>query len=267
MKRKIIEIDDTRCNGCGNCITGCAEGALQLMDGKAKLVKEQFCDGFGDCIGTCPTGALTIVEREADEFDEEATKQHLLHTQGGAAVQRMEAANAAHEPGRPPLDPPSGGCPGTRMRMPAVNAASAMATPPGSGPRQAISSELRQWPVQLHLVQPGAPFFKQRELLVCSTCAPIASADVHWRYLRGRSVVVACPKLDRTDGYVEKLAQILAEPSIPRVVILRMEVPCCGGLTRIVQAAAAQSGRSDLEVCEVIVETAGDIPAATSAAV
>jgi hypothetical protein len=137
--------------------------------------------------------------------------------------------------------------------------------PAPGGPRQAIPSELRQWPVQLHLVQPGAPFFRQREMVVLSTCAPVASADVHWRFLRGRSVVIACPKLDRTEGYVEKLAAILQEPTIPSVTVVRMKVPCCMGLTAIVQRAAAASGRTDLEVKEVVVGLGGDVPARSRA--
>ena len=129
-KRKIIEIDEAKCNGCGNCITGCAEGALQLVNGKARLVKEQFCDGFGDCIGTCPTGALTITERESDAFDEDATRDNLLKTQGEEAVRRIDTANAAHDRGEHPAPPPApaphgGGCPGTRMRMPPPSAAPA----------------------------------------------------------------------------------------------------------------------------------------------
>lgn len=187
--RTIITIDEETCNGCGNCITGCAEGALQLVNGKAKLVKEQFCDGFGDCIGTCPTGALTLVEREVPEFD----------------------------------------------------------------------PDLQQWPVQLHLVQPGAPFFKNKEMAILSTCSPIASADVHWRFMRGRSIVVACPKLDRTEPYAGKLSQIFQEPTIPKALIVRMEVPCCGGLTRIVQEAHRLSGRRDLVIEEVTVGLDGTV--------
>ena len=259
MKRKIIEIDDELCNGCGNCITGCAEGALALVDGKARLVKDQFCDGFGDCIGECPTGALQIVERESDAFDEDAVKQHLLKTQGEEAVQRMEAAAEKHaHAAEAPPHPPAGGCPGMRMREKPAGTAAPAATA-GSGPEKVIPSELTQWPIQLHLVQPGAPFFENRELVVLSTCSPIASADVHWRFIRGRGVVVACPKLDRTEDYVEKLAAILAEPSIPSVIVLRMEVPCCGGLTQIVQAAVEGSGRTDLEMREVVVSLDGEI--------
>jgi NAD-dependent dihydropyrimidine dehydrogenase PreA subunit len=263
-KRKIIRIDEAKCNGCGNCITACAEGALQLVDGKAKLVKEQFCDGFGDCMGDCPTGALTIEERESEAFDEKATKEYLRASQGEEAVRRMEQAAMRHE-GRggpaaapaPPARGGGGGCPGMRVRD---RRDAAPAAPVSSGmPGQAIPSELRQWPVQLHLVQPGAPFFRDKELVVLSTCSPVASADVHWRFLRGRSVVVACPKLDRTEGYVEKLSGILSDPSIPKVTVVRMEVPCCGGLTRIVQGAVDGCGRADLVVEEVTVSLDGSV--------
>lgn len=264
--RKIITIDEDLCNGCGNCITGCAEGALQLVNGKAKLVKEQFCDGFGDCIGTCPTGALKIVERNAEAFDEAATRRNLLETQGEAAVQQMDAANAAHERGEHPAPqqsaPTAGGCPGMRMRMPAPDAPKAAATPAANVadmPASVMPTELQQWPVQLHLVQPGAPFFKNRELAILSTCSPVASADVHWRFMRGRSVVVACPKLDNTEPYVEKLAGILRETTIPKAIIVRMEVPCCGGLTRIVREAHRLSGRQDLMVEEVTISLDGKV--------
>lgn len=273
--RKIITIDDAKCNGCGSCITGCAEGALQLVNGKAKLVKEQFCDGFGDCIGTCPTGALQIVERDVPEFDVDAVRRNLLETQGAEAVRRMDEANAAHDRGvhpplpkaRPTPEPAphahhaGGGCPGMRMRMPDPAAKPAAPTPVTTGglPGKLMPSALEQWPVQLHLVQPGAPFFSNREMVVLSTCAPVASADVHWRFLKGRSVVVACPKLDRTDPYAAKLGEIFKDKTIPKVLIVRMEVPCCGGLTRIVQEAHQLSGRHDLILEEVTVGLSGDI--------
>ncbi len=223
MKRKIIEIDEELCSGCGNCVTGCAEGALQIVDGKAKLVNETFCDGLGACIGTCPTGALKIVERDA------------------------------------PKEPPAGGCPGMQIRF---GGESKVESPKVERPEvsgQVIPSELNQWPTQLHLVPPTAPFFKDRELVVLSTCAPSASPDVNWRFVRGRAIVIACPKLDRTDGYVEKLADILKSNGIPKVIIVRMEVPCCGGLTMMVKEAARKSGRTDLMVEEATIGLNGDL--------
>lgn len=267
-KRKIIKIDEETCNGCGSCITGCAEGALQLVDGKARLVKEQFCDGFGDCIGTCPTGALTIEERESEAYDEEATKRNLRATQGEEAVRRMEAANAAHDATASSASsaPPSGGCPGSRMRTLLKERPAAASTQHAAATGHVLASDLEQWPVQLHLVQPGAPFFSNRELVVLSTCGPVASADIHWRFLRGRSVVVACPKLDRTEPYAEKLGAILSDASIPKVLVVRMEVPCCGGLTAITRQAVALSGRTDLVLEEVTVGLTGDILTAVTLA-
>ena len=255
MKRKIIEIDEQLCDGCGNCITGCDEGALQLVGGKAKLVKEDFCDGFGDCIGTCPTGALTIEEREASPFDKAAVKAYLLETQGQEAVLRMEEAQNQHQAAEHE-ELMHLGCPGAQMRV---------IEEPVEQPRaalnsvQPIPSQLRQWPVQIHLVQPGMPFFKNKDLVVMSTCTPLASADIHWRYLQGRSVVVGCPKLDDTSNYAPKLGLILQEPTIPKVIIPRMEVPCCGGLTMLVQEAVRLSGRNNIIIEENIVGVDGAI--------
>ncbi len=260
MKRKIIEINEDLCNGCGDCIVGCAEGALQLVNGKAKLVKEDFCDGFGDCVGTCPTGALQIIEREAVEFDEEATIEHVRKTRGEEAVQRMLDAAEEHEAKEKTMNQPkSGGCPGLKLRFgnkPAAEKPQAESTTVSG---QVIRSDLDQWPIQLHLVPPTAPFFEGKELVVLSTCSPVASPDVHWRYVRGRSLVVACPKLDRTEGYVEKLAAIMAQNNIPKVIVVRMEVPCCGGLTMITKQAHTASGRADLVVEEVTIGLDGEL--------
>jgi len=248
-RRKIIEIDDALCNGCGKCVTGCAEGALAIVDGKARVVREQYCDGFGDCVGECPTGALKVVEREAPEFDGTAVRAHLARTRGADGVRRFEAAQAVHE-GKPVSPPPPpaprlGGCPGRmqQMRMPAGSPEGARPTHGDGLPPAVNRSELTQWPVQLHLVSPDAPYFKNRELVLLSTCSPIASADVHWRFIRGRSVIVACPKLDQREGYVEKLAEILAEPSLPKAIVVRMEVPCCGGIQRATEEALKASGK------------------------
>ena len=269
MKRKIIMIDEAKCNGCGECVSACAEGAIRIVDGKARLVKEQFCDGFGDCLGECPTGALQIAERNAPEFDPAATRTHVAQAGGPEAVRKFDAAAQRHDVSAfagPTADKPAGmhaagGCPGTRMRMMPASAGPTAGKPTGGAglPAQVNPPELRQWPIQIHLVPPGAPFFKNKELVVMSTCGPLASADVHWRFLRGRSVVVACPKLDRTEGYVEKLAGILGDPSIPKVIVVRMEVPCCGGLSRISQAAVEMSGRTDLVFEEVTIGVNGDI--------
>jgi len=262
MKRKIIEINEDLCNGCGDCVIGCAEGALQIIDGKAKVVKEQFCDGFGDCVGTCPTGALKIIEREADVYDIDATREHVLNTGGEEAVKRFDEANSEHDAKEKAAAQPKTsacGCPGTQMRMAKKEAAAKPETTTVEGGGQVIKSDLDQWPIQLHLVQPNAPFFDGKELVILSTCAPVASPDVHWRYVRGRSLVVACPKLDRTEGYVEKLSGIMAQNNIPKVIVVRMTVPCCGGLSMMAQQAHAASGRSDLVVEEITIGLDGEL--------
>lgn len=256
--RKIITIDEDLCNGCGNCIVGCAEGALQLVNGKAKLVKESFCDGFGDCIGTCPTGALQINEQESEEFDFDSTIEHVGNIRGEDGVKRMKESHAVHEQKIVSTKKPAGGgCPGSRMRT--MSPQKPAAPVADGGMPVVMKSEISQWPLQLHLVPPKAPFFEGRELVILSTCAPVTSPDVHWRYVRGRSVVVACPKLDRTEGYAEKLAGIFTQNSIPRAIILRMEVPCCGGLTAIVAEAIKLAQPQGMAIDEVTMSLEGEI--------
>lgn len=254
MQRKIIKIEESLCDGCGECITACAEGALQLVNGKAKLVNEIFCDGFGDCVGTCPTGAMVIETREAEEFDVEAVKQNLLITEGKEAVRKMEAAQEIHEKGVKAPEGEFQGCPGSAMRELDVAEASDNGKDVGH-----LNSELRQWPIQLHLVQPGMPFFREKEIVVMNTCGPLASANVHREYLKNRSLVIGCPKLDNTAPYAEKLGMILREPTIPRLIVVRMEVPCCGGLTMIAAEAVKMSGRIDIEFREDILGVNGEL--------
>jgi NAD-dependent dihydropyrimidine dehydrogenase PreA subunit len=272
MLRKIIEIDEALCDGCGDCVIGCAEGAIRIVDGKARLVKADFCDGFGDCVGVCHTGALQVVTREAPAFDQNATVENLRETGGDDAVRRYEEAQTRHEQGglaailgaAPRAH--GGGCPGSaqrELRRPAPASPSAPLPTAGSpaataGGSVIIPSELQQWPVQLHLVRPDAPFFKDRELVIMSNCGPLASAEVHQRYLRGRGVVVACPKLDNCAPYAQKLGEILAEPSIPKAIVVIMEVPCCGGLSQMVRQGLAISGRADLVVEEHVLALTGE---------
>jgi len=213
MKRKIITIDEEKCDGCGLCVPACAEGALQMVNGKAKLVKDSYCDGLGNCLGDCPRGAITMEEREADPFDEEAV------------LQRLE------EKGKP------GGCPGmASMSFPADS----KEYTPQSG---AAESMLEQWPVQLHLVSPQAPFWSKADLLIAASCVPVTYGDFQNRLLRGRRIVIACPKLDRTEGYVEKLTEILRSNDISSVTVAHMEVPCCSGLVAMAEKALADSGK------------------------
>lgn len=271
MLREIIEIDEELCDGCGQCIDACAEGAIQLVDGKARVIKEEFCDGLGACIGDCPTGALEVVEREAPSYDAVATEQHVEATRGLEGVARFRQQHAMHQARQP--QPPrqghdhghghsGGGCPGSRMRDLAAETQTEAAPISGDSlPSKVNQPDLAQWPIQLHLVPPRAPFFEGKELVLLSTCGPVASADVHWRFLRGRSVVVACPKLDQTEPYLQKLAGIFANNAIPRVEVVRMEVPCCGGLTELAEQARRLAGRNDLVLDETVIGLDGAVRA------
>lgn len=268
MRRPIIEIDEKLCNGCGQCVDACAEGAIKLVNGKARVVRDEYCDGLGACVGECPVGALKVVEREVADFDARATEAHVRLTRGEAGVRRMQEFHGAH--GAPTAPAPvasmahghghgGGGCPGSQVRMAAAGPAPAAAVAGSGLPARVLPSDLGQWPVQLHLVPVRAPFFQDRELVVLATCGPVASADVHWRFLRGRSVVVACPKLDHTEPYLEKLAGIFQSNRIPKVLVVRMEVPCCGGLTQTVLGARTRSGRADLPVEEIVIGLDGAV--------
>ena len=217
MKRNIINIDEEKCNGCGLCVNACHEGALQMVDGKARLISDSYCDGLGACLPECPTGAITIEEREAAGFDEEAVKKHLDNKQ------------KPHHGG--------GGCPSSRaitMERPA-QAVPAAATP------QAIS-ELRQWPCQIKLVPPNAPYFDGAKLLIAADCTAYAYAGVHEKFMKGKITLIGCPKLDMTD-YSEKLTEILSYNDIRSVEVLRMSVPCCGGIEYAVKQALINSGK------------------------
>jgi len=262
--RNIIHIDEEQCNGCGQCASACAEGAIQLVDGKAKLVSEVYCDGLGACIGECPTGALWIEQREADDYDVQATRQHLQSI--GRDPNAAHDPDAEHAPARAQAqDALPCGCPGSAARSfePAV----ARSACPGSGARSFTPaaeqgrtgqpSALGQWPVQLTLVPPTAPYFRGADLLVTADCVPFAYADYHADLLAGKAVVVGCPKLDDAQAYVDKLAAILAASDIRSITVAIMEVPCCGGLVRIVNQALQQSGK-DLPVEVVTIGVRGE---------
>ncbi len=235
MKRKIITIDEGLCNGCGNCASACSEGALQIVDGKARLVKEDFCDGFGDCMGECPTGALKIEEKESKPFDIDATKEHLLKTGGDEAVQRMEEAQKKHEAKED--KPLACGCPGSMAQ--AINR-----TAPAAVLNQAAAPQLGNWPVQVHLLPLKAPYYQGADLLVAADCCAYAYAGFHADFIKGRTLAIGCPKLDNAGAYKEKLAAILRGNDIKSVAIAYMEVPCCGGLVRLVEEAVRESGKN-----------------------
>jgi len=251
MLRKIVQIDETKCDGCGACVPSCAEGAIAIVNGKARLMGDLLCDGLGACLGECPRGAITVIERDAPAFDEVAVKARLARTQP-----RTVAAGRA--PGRPALSvlsDPAGpslgsGCPGSRPMTIPRGASSGSATP-ATG-----ESRLGQWPVQLHLVPVGAPYFQGADLLVAADCVPLAYARFHDDFLAGRAVVVACPKLDDVAPYKQKLAAIVAQGGVRSVTVVRMEVPCCGGISRLARAAVAASGR-EIPFRDVIVGVDG----------
>ena len=251
--REIIRIDEDLCNGCGNCVTGCHEGALEVIDGKAKLVRESFCDGLGACIGTCPTGALIIEKREANEFDEAAVAMAMAAT--AAPKPAHHAPQVGGCPGAAartfgPTPAHGGGCPGSMQRQLQPTATEA---PAGAAP-----SQLAQWPIQLHLVHPMAPQFQGGHLLVAADCTAFAFGAFHSEFLKGKALVIACPKLDDDQGYLEKLIDIFTDAKPASVTVARMEVPCCGGLVRLVTEARDRA-ESTLKVEEVIVGVEGGI--------
>jgi NAD-dependent dihydropyrimidine dehydrogenase PreA subunit len=248
-KRKIIEIDRDKCDGCGLCTTACAEGALTLdQENKAILVHEIYCDGLGACLDVCPTGALKIVERDGDEYDARATVDHVRKTRGVAAASRIHGAGGGHA--RAGLS----GCPGGQARI--------IPREPEPGPSvlpaATVKSQLSQWPVQLHLVSPLAPYFEGSDLLVAADCTAFALGGFHEELLKGKKLIIACPKLDDTEGYVEKLAELVKRNKLRSLTVAIMTVPCCSGLERIVRLAVERSG-VPLEVKKVVVGIDGKI--------
>ncbi len=215
MIRRIIEIDEEKCNGCGLCAEACHEGAIGMVDGKARLLRDDYCDGLGDCLPTCPTGAITFVEREAAEYDAEAV---------------------ANNQKKKDEQPHPFVCPGTRAK--AINRTPA-AKPAASAPAE---SQLMQWPVQIKLVPINAPYFEDAQLLIAADCSAYAYANFHQEFMQGKITLVGCPKLDDVD-YSEKLAEIIRQNSIKNVTVVRMEVPCCGGLEQAVKNALINSGK------------------------
>jgi NAD-dependent dihydropyrimidine dehydrogenase PreA subunit len=240
--RKIIQIDEELCDGCGQCVTGCAEGALDIVDGKAKVISDNLCDGLGACIGECPTGALEIIEREAEEFDEEAVEKHL--------------ATLASSGDKPVMPFPTGGCPSAGMKM-FVPRREGEPPPPGAAAEgQAVDSALTHWPIKIRLVPPHAPFLKKAHLLVLADCGAVAFPTLHQDYMKGRAVLIGCPKFDEYKDYIERFAQIFAQADIQSVTAVRMEVPCCAGLLVIVQKAM-EKAQVDIPLEEVVISAHG----------
>ena len=230
MQRKVIQIDQEKCIGCGLCTNACLQGAIQLIDGKAKLVSESYCDGLGMCLPQCPMDAISMVEKETEEFIVERRNLKLKNPSASGS---------------------GCGCPSTQSKV--LSSADDSPAPAGSQP-----SRLRQWPVQLHLLNPAAPYFQDANLLLCADCVMPAYGDFQEKLLKDRALAIACPKLDNTQGYVEKLAQILSLNNIKTIVVARMEVPCCGGIVNILKQALALSGK-DIPVRELTISVDGKV--------
>jgi len=243
VKRKIVYIDEDKCNGCGLCVPACHEGAIQIIDGKARLVAENLCDGLGDCLGECPEGAITILEREADPYDEEAVKKHLSKLEGDISPYDNNCRENL------PC-----GCSSIQLKT--------IARDRKEGGEEHKNYEcpslLKQWPVQLALLPPRARFFQGASLLVTADCVPFAYGNFHRDFLQDKAVIVGCPKLDDAKMYLEKLAEIIQYNDIKKITVVYMQVPCCSGLRRIVELALHQAGK-DITVESVIISTEGEI--------
>lgn len=279
-KRQIIRIDEEKCDGCGNCVTGCHEGALQVIDGKARLISDLLCDGLGACIGECPRDAIKIEERQAEPYDEvkvmdgmvkhgaNTIKAHLKHLKDHAQktflrqaydyLEKHKIPNPLEEEDMPRQDQKHGGhghsgCPGGRTMDLRGDPAGEEVV---SGP---VVSRLRQWPIQLHLASPMAPYFQKADVVVAADCTAYAYGDFHNDFLKGKALVIACPKLD--DGqetYVEKVRALIEEAKVNTLTVVTMEVPCCGGLLAMVKQAAAAASRK-VPIKSVVIGIQGGI--------
>ncbi|MGK2943228.1 MAG: ATP-binding protein [Desulfuromonadales bacterium] len=256
MIRQMVRIDEEKCNGCGECVPSCAEGAIQIIDGKARLLADNLCDGLGACLGDCPLGAITVEEREADEYDEVAVHDHLKEI-GRESLPHHDDPAVPGAGGCPSAAvksfaaPAAGGCPSARTMS--FNEPSADT----SGDVVSRPSRLAQWPIQLHLVPPTAPFFQNADVLLAADCAPFAYADFQEDLLKGKALAIACPKLDNTEPYVEKLTAMITQSNIKSLTVVHMEVPCCNGLVLMAKQAIADSGR-DIPFETVCIGIRGD---------
>lgn len=232
--RNIIEIDEEKCDGCGNCVPSCAEGAIRIIDGKAKVIGDKYCDGLGACLGDCPGGALKLIERRADEYDEQAVHA-MLERQKTAAISKPK------------------GCPSQQVATFPISPASGKGSPINGS---AGTSALGHWPVQLRLIPAEAPFLKDATLLITADCVPVAAPSFHSEYLKGKVVMLGCPKFDDADLYVDKLADIFTRSNIQGITMMVMEVPCCSNMKWILSRAMEKSGQS-IPVHQVTISTKG----------
>ncbi len=281
MKRKIISIDENKCTGCRQCVPDCPEGAIQIIDGKARLISDLFCDGLGACIGTCPEGAISVIEREAAPYDEKKVmenivrqgapviKAHLEHLAGHGQTDLLNEAieylkkhkinipgnvRADSLPHHALHDAPHAACPGSAARSIPRNSPA-----PGRRPSEKAESELRQWPVQLKLLNPAAPYFDAADLLISADCVPFAYAGFHAELLRDKIVIIFCPKLDSDiEGYVAKLAEIFSRHMVKSITVAHMEVPCCSGVRYVVDRALERSAKK-IPVSEKTITISGEV--------
>lgn len=287
MIRKIVKIDEEKCNGCGVCIPNCQEGALQIIDGKARLISDLFCDGLGACIGYCPEGAISIEEREAEPYDEIKVMEiiepqgyntilaHLKHLRDhGEHGYVSEALSYLKDKGYDTKrilleiddkkDNPfaGGGCPGMQSKTlepkkQNVDCRSCGSAPQNVAPSQ--NSELQQWPIQMHLINPNASYFNRADLLMLADCAAVATPNLHSRFIKGKKIAMACPKLDSNkEVYVDKLVALIENANINTITVVMMEVPCCGGLLALVKAARAKTDKK-IPIKSIIVSLQGEI--------
>lgn len=261
--RKLITVNEDLCNGCGNCVTGCAEGALAIVDGKARLVSEVFCDGLGACLGECPTGALVVVEVEAEDFNPEAVARHLT-SQGRSVPDHMPDPVSLRLGLRPVQGdvapkPHGGGCPSRQVMSLAPRQSSCQqANVPTE--QSCGASNLSHWPIQLRLVPPNAPFLKNARLLLTADCVPPSYPDFNATLLPGRVMLLGCPKFDDAQSYIDKLADILSENAIQDITVVQMEVPCCNGMTAIA-LRAAQAANVSVPIKTIVITRDGEIQA------
>lgn len=247
-KRMMINIDEEKCTGCGLCVPACEEGALKIVDGKARLVSEIYCDGLGACLGECPEGALTVEEREVDDFNPAAVKEHL-EQQGRPVPEHMPDPASLRTGARP-----SGGCPGAALK---TMTPCQQANIPASQGSQGVS-QLSHWPVQLRLVPPNAPFLQHADLLLTADCVPVALPGYHAEHVGGKVVVLGCPKFDNAQEYVQKLTEIMHHNDLNSITVMEMEVPCCSAMSAILDAALKQAARQ-IPVTKIVVARDGRI--------
>jgi NAD-dependent dihydropyrimidine dehydrogenase PreA subunit len=282
MKRKIIEIDEEKCNGCGLCIPNCQEGALQIIDGKARLISDLFCDGLGACIGHCPEGAIEIIEREAEAYNERKVMEILVTKGRNTILAHLEHLRDHNEQeflkeaidfikennidmsennieSQNPQQVHFGGCPGSKtidfnIKEPATTVTAGIAVNP-----EDVPSELKQWPVQLHLLNPQASYFRNADVVLAADCAAFAMGNFHSRFLKGKSLAIACPKLDTNkESYLQKLTSMITDTKINSLTVVIMEVPCCGGLLQMAQSAR-ENAKRNIPIKLAVIGVQGDV--------